>query len=112
MSTEHGTGLLMPGGSDPDHVGTPPPVKPRRLATVVPSAEALEIGWLVPAAVDLGHDVVDIGSGTTAGLGVSSTMPLARRVSEQLLRPPALPVCPVPALGRRPSAAGEAASRA
>ena len=50
-----------------NHVGASPAVLRRRLPPVVPGAEALEVRGLVAPAVDLRHDVVDVGGGTTAG---------------------------------------------
>ena len=63
------------------------------------------------SAVDLGHDVVDVGRWTAAGSSIGPP-PLARRMAEQLLCPPPLPLGPVPALRRRPAPAGDAAPRA
>jgi len=78
---------------------------------MVRSTQALEVGRLVAAAHHLGHDMVDVGSGTTTGPGVRGPLPLASGMLEQLPCPSLLPLRPVPSLRRRPAPAGDAAPR-
>jgi hypothetical protein len=44
--------------------------------------EALGVRRIVAPAVDLGHDLVDVGRGTTAGSGFRGPPPRARRLLE------------------------------
>lgn len=73
-------------------------------------AEALEVRGVVRAAVDLRHDVVDIGGAQPACERWKRHHPLAQRMAQELTDSPQTPRSAVPALGRGPSPAVQAAT--
>lgn len=74
--------------------------------------QGLEVRGVVRSAVDLRHDVIDIGGAQPTVGRRERHDPLAPTVAQQLACPPQTPRRAVPALGRGPSPARKTATLA
>ena len=85
-----------------------PAIDRRSLDAMVRSAERLQVRRAVRAAVDLGHDVIDVGGTEPARERRERHDPLAQRMAQELACSPQTPRRAVPSLGRGPSPARHA----